>query len=375
VNNPKVSFIVPFYNVELYLAECIESIANQSLRDIEIILVDDCGSDGSRQIAQDYAKKDNRIQIVTHQVNKGQGAGRNTGLAIAKGEYIWFVDSDDMLSRNTACEELYNLSVCHNKVDAIRFNSVQVSVANNVIKQLGMAYAYIGEGYYTDAAVANWVGSNLPIHAAVLTLFKRDFLVKNTILSPECRHEDSLVGSWLLLATSLFVTNASFYYYRIRANSTTTSLVIPLDEYKHLIILTNESKLFYRNHLLAESYKDYLVMECILKVLFCGKISACYQSFKGERKKIAVAYSPYLVWIAANMNQNVYALIDRIVPDYANYLKLFFLKNSSKSTTEREVIIFLNKLYGVQGMSVLKFIKIFIPYGLLWFYRKMRRKD
>ena len=91
---PKISIIVPVYNVERYLVDCIESIRNQSLTDIEIILVDDGSLDNSGAICDDYALKDDRIKVI-HKKNGGLSSARNAGLEVAIGEYIGFVDSDD----------------------------------------------------------------------------------------------------------------------------------------------------------------------------------------------------------------------------------------------------------------------------------------
>ncbi len=97
---PKISVIIPIYNVEKYINECLDSILSQSLVEIEIICVDDCGSDNSIKIVNKYAENDPRIIIVSHKINSGLGAARNTGMSQAKGEYIGFVDSDDYILSN-----------------------------------------------------------------------------------------------------------------------------------------------------------------------------------------------------------------------------------------------------------------------------------
>lgn len=104
--NPKVSIIVPIYNSEKYMSKCIESILNQTLSEIEIILVNDGSTDNSGKIIENYAKKDNRIKVI-HQQNSGPSVARNKGMSIAKGKYIGFVDSDDYIESNMY-EELYN---------------------------------------------------------------------------------------------------------------------------------------------------------------------------------------------------------------------------------------------------------------------------
>ncbi len=106
----KVAVVVPIYNVEAYLAECLESIVNQTMQEIEIILVDDCGTDASMEIAERYSRRDSRIKIVKHSHNQGISAARNSGIMNSSAEYILFVDSDDYV-RADYCEKLYRTIV------------------------------------------------------------------------------------------------------------------------------------------------------------------------------------------------------------------------------------------------------------------------
>jgi glycosyltransferase involved in cell wall biosynthesis/SAM-dependent methyltransferase len=95
---PRVSVIIPFFNVEAYFEACLQSVLEQDLDDLEIVLVDDDSRDGSRAIAERYAAQDRRVRIVTHVSNKGLGAARNSGVRVAHGDHILFLDSDDVLS-------------------------------------------------------------------------------------------------------------------------------------------------------------------------------------------------------------------------------------------------------------------------------------
>ena len=99
MSQPKVSIIVPVYNVENYLESCINSLRNQSLEEIEVILVDDSSTDSSLEVCQRAAAEDTRIKVI-HKVNEGAGKARNAALEIATGEYIGFVDSDDYVERD-----------------------------------------------------------------------------------------------------------------------------------------------------------------------------------------------------------------------------------------------------------------------------------
>ena len=119
---PKVSVIIPVYNVEQYLRECLNSVIKQTLKEIEIICVDDGSTDNSLSILKEYAEKDHRITIIT-QKNLHAGVARNAGLAVAKGEYVSFLDSDDFFELNML-EEMYkkatkyksDITICHVKM-------------------------------------------------------------------------------------------------------------------------------------------------------------------------------------------------------------------------------------------------------------------
>ncbi|MBO7641698.1 MAG: glycosyltransferase [Alphaproteobacteria bacterium] len=102
----KISVIIPVYNVEKYLARCLDSVTKQTLKDIEIICINDGSIDKSVSIVEQYAKKDKRISLI-NQENKGLSAARNTGMRVARGKYISFVDSDDWIDLDFL-EKLYN---------------------------------------------------------------------------------------------------------------------------------------------------------------------------------------------------------------------------------------------------------------------------
>ena len=105
---PKISIIVPIYNVRAYLPQCLDSIIAQTFSDVEIICVDDGSNDGSENIVDEYAAGDSRI-VAIHKPNAGYGAAMNTGLDAATGEYIGIVESDDCITPEMY-ERLYNLA-------------------------------------------------------------------------------------------------------------------------------------------------------------------------------------------------------------------------------------------------------------------------
>ena len=116
---PKVSVIIPVYNVEKFLPECLDSVLNQTLTDIEIICVEDCSTDNSATILKEYSKMDSRINVVWHKVNAGCTKARKDGVLTAQGKYIMFLDSDDALFLH-ACETAYN-AIEKYKTDVLEF--------------------------------------------------------------------------------------------------------------------------------------------------------------------------------------------------------------------------------------------------------------
>lgn len=117
---PLVSVIVPVYKVEKYLLRCLDSLCRQSLKDIEILLIDDASPDQCGEICEQYAAKDARFKVIHHAENKGLGAARNTGINQATANYIMFVDSDDWVHEDF-CKAPYECAVNYN-VDLVMFN-------------------------------------------------------------------------------------------------------------------------------------------------------------------------------------------------------------------------------------------------------------
>ena len=144
-NEPKISVIIPIYNMEKYLKECLNSVINQTLKDIEIICVNDGSIDNSLTILKEYEKKDKRIKII-NQKNSGVAIARNRAIDISKGEFIAFLDSDDKIINNASLENLYYTAV-NNNVLISGGNSI--SYINGKKKRLDH-FKKGGIVYYTD---------------------------------------------------------------------------------------------------------------------------------------------------------------------------------------------------------------------------------
>lgn len=109
MDDVKLSIIIPAFNTEKYLPKCLDSVVNQTLKDIEIICIDNNSTDNTLNIFNEYAKNDSRIKIISNNENKGAASSRNLGLDIASGEYIGFVDSDDFIELEMF-EKLYEVA-------------------------------------------------------------------------------------------------------------------------------------------------------------------------------------------------------------------------------------------------------------------------
>ena len=172
-----VSVIIPIYNVERYLRDCIESVLAQSFSDIEVILVDDGSPDNCGAICDEYAGKDNRITVI-HKKNGGLSDARNAGLDIARGKYILFVDSDDMIKKETV-SHLYEY-IRREKAQIVYFNA---ETLYEDFEDRGYTEDLIRKNHYKTskgAFILQTQRNNDEFYAAVpLNMFEREFLQKH----------------------------------------------------------------------------------------------------------------------------------------------------------------------------------------------------
>lgn len=151
---PKISIIVPIYNVENYLHQTLFSVTNQTLKNIEIICIEDCSTDTSAKILHKFAEDDNRIRIIQHTHNQGVSVARREGILLSSGEYIMFLDGDDCLDVN-ACKELYQL-ITREKVDILQFGTT--IIPRNNVKEDEISYLEKLLAPYDGKLVAQYNG-------------------------------------------------------------------------------------------------------------------------------------------------------------------------------------------------------------------------
>lgn len=244
----KVSVIVPIYNVDKYLPKCIESIQNQTYDNLEIILVDDGSLDNSGNICDNYAKKDNRI-VVIHKKNCGVSAARNTGIDIASGEYICFVDGDDYVMEDYV-EYLLKL---------IQINNANISLTtqmfgNYQMKQIKDDSIKVCSGEEATELILCY---RIPI-GVYCKMFKRTFL------SDKIRFfTDLYIGEGFNFNSYAFqradhvvIGNRRIYYYR-RDNPTSATTKFSIEKWENGLLAIQ----YLKNNFIIDSKKIYNAWE------------------------------------------------------------------------------------------------------------------
>lgn len=207
---PKISVIVPIYNVEKYLNRCVDSILNQTFEDFELILVNDGSPDNCGNICDEYAQKDNRVKVI-HKKNGGVSSARNVGIDIAQGEYIMFVDSDDWI-QSVMLEQMY----VYNNSDLIISGLEFVDINNNI---LFTNFIDFFQNITIEKFMSTWyveAEKKLLLSGPYNKLYKREIIADYNIKFNEnisiC--EDGLfVTQYLLHCHKISNINKSFYEY------------------------------------------------------------------------------------------------------------------------------------------------------------------
>ncbi|MBP3847839.1 glycosyltransferase [bacterium] len=238
---PKISVIIPIYNVEKYLRQCLDSVVNQTIKDIEIICVNDGSTDNSQAILNEYAKKDERF-VVINQVNQGLSVARNNGLNSATGKYVAFIDSDDYLLNNNYFEKLYNACEKYNADIAvagiIRGNNRSSKYIYKVEKE-EVTNDYKDKLLLCDVPDSNYVWNKL---------YKRESLLATGIIFPPGKlYEDLYYTHKVLYYMDRLVSVPDVaIFYRKRSDSIVKTKNIQADIDKQ--IGDREIRLFFEKH-------------------------------------------------------------------------------------------------------------------------------
>ncbi len=276
---PLVSIIVPIYNVEQYLAECLDSLVNQTLKDIEIICVNDGSPDNSADIVREYIQADSRIKLI-EQENRGLSGARNTGLKVAKGEYVYFMDSDDWLESD-AMDICYQVAVTKG-VDVVFFDAI--AFKDGVDDDVGdmpddynraLALSEVANKRIRAKKLFMQMINNSTMRSSVwLNFIKRKLLLENRLYFEEgLIHEDELFTPQLYaLASTMMYIPCMFFHRRVRPGSIMTSVKIEktLESLCHII---SELCAFAKSHF---GVRWVIYLRCYELVVYANNLKKNY---------------------------------------------------------------------------------------------------
>ncbi len=262
MNNILVSVIIPVYNVEKYLKEAIESVINQTFKNIEIICVNDASPDNCAQILADYASKDARIKIITHNTNRGLSCARNSGLDIAKGEYIYFLDSDDYYD-TTLIEK--TLKLFSDKIDIVTFNLKKFYELDE--RNCDITYSSertCNRNYSREQQGIHKVDNKIYeiiMEESCRNVFKNSLIKKYNIRFAEnlIFEDTSFIFKYLAVCRNIFIDTEILYNYRIRTNSILDSIQYKPPVAHRLKNLTNYVEFLKLNKILQKESNDFFV--------------------------------------------------------------------------------------------------------------------
>ncbi|MGN0006158.1 MAG: glycosyltransferase family 2 protein [Candidatus Gastranaerophilaceae bacterium] len=229
-NQIKVSIIMSLFNVELYMRTAIESVLNQTLKEIELICIDDGSTDYTLTVAKEYAKKDKRIKIIKYKETNGQAYARNRGITVAKGKYIGFVDGDDWVE-STMFEKLYNEAE-KNQTDvafcaaALYDDQTGKTIWNNDYYNMYLIPKEFDNRVFTHEETKNLLTGSLNV-ALWNKIYRTDFLNKNKIRFPEHYIFEDMpffYETWFNAKSICFIRDCC-YYYRINRQTSTMSRI------------------------------------------------------------------------------------------------------------------------------------------------------
>lgn len=214
----KVSVIVPVYNTSKYLRKCLESLVNQTLKDIEIIVINDCSTDSSKQILDEYKKYQN-IKIINNDINKGIGYTRNVGLKSANGKYVLFIDSDDYVDI-TMCEKMYQKAQTDNLDMVIcRFHKL-LEKEDESLEELEPRFNI---PYFENTSLKNNPNLLLEINSAPWNKIYKRSLFQEVKFPENLKYEDAIViVKTMIRAQKIGMVEDKLNYYLVRSNSEST---------------------------------------------------------------------------------------------------------------------------------------------------------
>lgn len=302
---PKVSILIPVFNSEKLLNDCLNSVKNQTLSEIEIICIDDGSTDNSLKILEDYSKNDGRFKVF-HQENSGAGFSRNVALKKATGEFILFLDSDDWIE-NDACEKLYNQAIDLNSdlilFDAVRHLPDNQSMdlihflgedSNNNFSSLSFDYKFVKDKVLNAYFGVIWS-----------KLYKKSFILENNIEFPNHKLYNDVefhIKSMLLAERISYFPKIFYHYNRIGQDSLQTLYVSSEDAIIFYDVMCGVKEFLEDNNLFEEFKSEFI--EFTFKE-FERKLNEINDEFKPayyEKIKLFLSSLDFLIYELNNIS-------------------------------------------------------------------------
>lgn len=286
---PAVSVIIPVRNSGRYFRECLDSVTGQTLHNIEVIIIDDASTDGSDVVAESYAALDSRITVIHHKESTGAGPARNDGMAIAKGEYIAFMDSDDLYPTADVLEKLYRTAV-EKKANICGGSLYKIDADGNILDMKVPDQYFEKEGWvkYRDYQYDG---------GFYRFLYRKNFLKGNNIIFPAYkRFQDPVFFvTAMTLSEVFYIINIYTYAYRKNHKSITWDAHNLIGHLKGVIYILKISKknklhklhkLMIKNliNLLHYKTKKYKIKLYIIKYILYAILNIDWNSFKLRQK-------------------------------------------------------------------------------------------
>lgn len=262
MNNPKVSIIVPVYNTEKYLRKCIESLVNQTLKDIEILMINDGSTDSSENIILEYMEKYPEKFVYRCQKNSGQAVARNKAISLCQGEYIGFLDSDDFV-KEEMFERMYQKAV-ETDADYVACGYTDLTYEKEQAVELkhyvASKVALCTEDMFQGALVSPF-----------LHLYKKSVIVKSNVQFPEgVIYEDTAFYLNLIPYVKKLAVIEEPLAYRVRHSNSTMTIVKP-EKVAQIFPVLDASLEYYKKYDFYEKYKEELTYFCV-RVLLCSSM-------------------------------------------------------------------------------------------------------
>ncbi|MDU1414396.1 MAG: glycosyltransferase family 2 protein [Clostridium sp.] len=318
----KISIVVPVYNVESYLKQCLDSLISQTFKDIKIILVNDGSDDNSKIICDEYKKLDDRI-IVIDKKNGGLSDARNVGLRYADSEYVGFIDSDDYIDKDFY-EKLYEGIIKSNADIAI----ASIKKVNNFEKTL-----YIS-GYPVEGSISRFEAMKSMLSAKGFSnsvcnkLFKRELFKENPFPVGKLYEDEFVTYKIVDKANKIFSVNTSFYYYRVNENGITHKKFSERELDRIQASLIRIDYLNKNDQSLVNDGKRYLMYDCLTTLSKMQRYNSKYDSLilKNIRENLIV----YLRG-KSSVGAKLFAIMSACSPYLAVYCYNFLKRINGKN--------------------------------------------